>query len=100
MPVLMTMDMPVGREDVEALSTAMGVRDNPPDGLIAHVFTEESGRVHIVDIWESEEHYARFRDDRLMPTMGKVMSERGISLPPGADPEPQFAEAFDLIRGK
>jgi hypothetical protein len=81
MAVLLTQDLPVGREDVEAVSAEMGAKENPPD------------------VWESTAHYERFRDDRLMPAMGKVMAERGISMD-GPPPTPEFSEAFDLITGR
>jgi CheY-like chemotaxis protein len=99
MAVLLTQDLPVGREDVEAVSAEMGAKENPPDGLIMHTFTVTGEGVHVVDVWESTAHYDRFRDDRLMPAMGKVMAERGISMdrPP---PTPEFSEAFDLITGR
>ncbi|MDX6366407.1 MAG: hypothetical protein QOK30_1483 [Nocardioidaceae bacterium] len=39
MTVLLTMDLPVSREILEAVSSQMGVRDDPPDGLVVHVMT-------------------------------------------------------------
>jgi hypothetical protein len=99
MAVLLTQDLPVGREDVEAVSAEMGVRESPPEGLILHTFTVTPAGVHVVDVWESTAHYDRFRDDRLMPAMGKVMAERGISME-GPPPTPEFSEAFDLIMGR
>jgi hypothetical protein len=99
MAVLLTQDLPVGREDVEAVSAEMGVKENPPDGLILHTFTVTPEGVHIVDVWESAAHYDRFRDERLMPAMGKVMAERGVPMD-GPPPAPQFADAFDVIVGR
>ncbi|MDQ1721554.1 MAG: hypothetical protein QOI26_1288 [Pseudonocardiales bacterium] len=98
MAVLLTQDLPVTREDVEAISAEMGVREDPPDGLILHTFTVTTEGVHVVDVWESSAHYDRFRDERLMPAMSKVMAERNVSLD-GPPPEPEFIEAFDVITG-
>jgi hypothetical protein len=98
MTVLLTMDIPAGKADLEAVSAEMGVHQNPPDGLILHLFTETPQGTHVVDVWESAEHFERFRDGQLMPAMGKVMSERGIAME--AAPEPTFTEAHDVIRGK
>jgi heme-degrading monooxygenase HmoA len=97
MVVLMTMDVPVSREDAEAVSAAMGP-DDPPKGLIAHVMTKTPDGVHVVDIWESQEDFQRFNEERLMPTTQQVMAERGISMDPL--PQPTFEEAFDLLRGR
>ena len=99
MAVLLTLDIPIGRAHLEAVSTAMGVRDDPPDGLIAHVLPETSDGVHVVDIWESQEDFQKFNDERLLPTMQKVLSERGVPLD-GPLPEPTVDEAYDVVRGR
>ena len=99
MTVLMTMDLPVQRADLEAVSSAMGVHDNPPAGLIVHVMTDTATGVHVVDVWDSKEAFDRFNDDQLMPVMQKVMAERNISMD-GPPPEPTFDEAYDVVRGQ
>jgi hypothetical protein len=99
MTVLMTMDLPVQRADLEAVSSAMGVRENPPAGLIVHVMTETANGVHVVDVWESQADFDRFSNSQLMPTMQKVMAERHISMD-GPPPEPTFEEAFDVVRSR
>jgi hypothetical protein len=100
MAILMTMDLPVTRADIEAVSNAMGVREDVPDGLIVHVaFARPEGGVRIVDVWESQEQFESFRDNRLNPTLGKVLPERGIEMD-GPPPEPEYSEVFDLVQGK
>lgn len=99
MTVLMTMDLPMQRADLEAVSSAMGVRENPPAGLIVHVMTETANGVHVVDVWESQADFDRFSNSQLMPTMQKVMAERHISMD-GPPPEPTFEEAFDVVRSR
>jgi hypothetical protein len=69
------------------------------DGLILHTFIVTPEGVRIVDVWESSAHYDKFRDERLMPAMGKVMAERGIPMD-GPPPAPEFNEAFDVITGR
>lgn len=97
MAILMTMDIQVARDDLEAVSSEMGVVDDPPDGLIVHLLTEAAGGVHVVDIWESQADFQKFNDERLMPAMRKVLAERGVSMD-GPLPEPTFAEAYDVVR--
>jgi hypothetical protein len=96
--VLVTMDLPVSRADVEAVATELDVNDNPPAGLIVHIATEHDGGVHITDVWESVEHHAAFVADKLGPGVAKVAAARGIPM----DGPPQFTitEAFDLVRGR
>lgn len=99
MTVLMQMDLPLTREDVEAVGADVESAKNPPDGLLVHVMTETANGVHIVDVWESQAQFEKFRDDRLMPSMMKVMTKRGIPMD-GPPPEPTFDEAFDVVRGR
>ena len=59
MTVLMTLDLAVSREDLEALSVAAGSVENPPEGLIVHTATETAGGVRVVDIWESQAQFEK-----------------------------------------
>lgn len=101
MPIYMTMDVPVSRDDLEAVSNAMNVRDDVPDGLIAHVAMDlpDGAGIRVVDLWESAEHFAEFAETRLEPTMARVLAERGVELD-GPPPEPTIIEAYDLVRGR
>jgi hypothetical protein len=98
MAVLIELDLPYPADVLEALSAEMGVRDNPPEGLVGHIVTDRSGSSHVVDIWESQQQFERFRDDRLMSAMQKVVSERNLSLPENM--EPRITQARDLVRGR
>jgi len=98
MTVLMTMDLPVTKEDVEAVSSALRSHEDPPAGLIVHVATETANGVHVVDIWESKETFEKFNADRLTPAMQQAMIERNIPL--AGPPEQTFVEAFDVVRGR
>jgi hypothetical protein len=100
MAIYLTMDLPVSRADLEAVSTAMGVRDEIPDGLIAHAAVDrpEGDGIRVVDLWESVEHFQRFADTLLKPTLDRVLAERGVELA-GPPPEPTILEAYDVVRG-
>ena len=98
MTVVMTMDLPVTREDLEGVSAELGTHENPPEGLIVHVATKTSDGVHVTDVWESEAAFERFRDNQLMPSMQKYMNEHNMSM--DEPPQPQLDEAFDVVRGR
>jgi hypothetical protein len=98
MTVVMTMDVPVSRADLEAVSASLGTHENPPDGLIVHVASETSDGVHVTDIWESEDAFEKFRDNQLVPTMQKFMAEH--NMPPETAPQPRLEEVFDVVRGR
>jgi hypothetical protein len=82
MTVVMTMDVPVSRADLEAVSAELGTHDNPPDGLIVHVATATADGVHVTDVWASEAAFEKFRDDQLVPTMMKFMAEHNMPRRP------------------
>jgi hypothetical protein len=66
--------------DYERVQNAVG--EEAPEGLIYHAAGEQDdGRWQAVSIWESEEHFNRFRDERLLPavrdSLGDQMAEGG-----------------------
>ena len=98
MTVVMTMDLPVSRGDLEAVSADLGTHKNPPAGLIVHVATQTADGVHVVDVWESEAAFGKFRDNQLLPAMQKFMAEHNMSMDQA--PQPQLDEAFDVVQGR
>jgi hypothetical protein len=71
-------------DDYERVQQALG--DDPPPGLIYHAGGEaDGGRWQSVSIWESEDDFNRFRDERLLPAvqgaLGDQMAQAGP--PPG-----------------
>lgn len=98
MTVLLEQHLPVPRAMIEAVSTLMDVRENPPPGLLIHIATEEAGGVHIVDVWNSKADYDAFEESRLKPAIASVAAEHGMEIPADG-PTPTFTEAFDLVIG-
>ena len=83
---------------IEEVSAQMGVADNPPDGLIVHVATEEAGGTRILDVWNSQADYEAFAATRLRPAVESVAAAHGMD--PAEGSEPTFTEAFDVVLGK
>jgi hypothetical protein len=98
MAVLMTQELPVPIDVVNAVSKEMGVAEDPPDGLIVHVSVPRGDTTFIVDVWETREQFESFSENRLGPAATKIMKERGIEMADG--PEPTIEDARDLIRGR
>jgi hypothetical protein len=73
----------------------LNVDADPPAGLIAHTagFTG-TGVFRIFDVWESEEGWERFRDERLAPAIQPVMDSGGA--PPSAE---YTYELHDVVKG-
>jgi hypothetical protein len=60
-----------------------------PDGLIIHSAGPTEDGWYVYDIWESQAHFERFVQERLMPAMQE------LGAPPGA--QPQFFEIHNLV---
>lgn len=57
--------------------------DGAPEGLIVHVAGPYAGGFRIIDVWESEDAYNRFRDEQLMPAFERGLGqERAAANPP------------------
>lgn len=65
-------------------SVAAALVDPLPDGLILHVAGPTDEGVRIIDVWESEEAWQRFRSERLDPAIA--------ALGGPARPEPTFRD--------
>lgn len=55
----------------------VGWDDDPPEGGVFHVAWFEDGGIHVVDVWESEQDFRRFFDERLRPVLKDDMKVRG-----------------------
>ena len=77
-------------DDYERVSKAVGAEENPPEGLIVHAAGEENGKWRMVDVWESQAAYERFRDERLLPAVRQAMGDEAVN----AGPPPQ--ESFEV----
>ncbi len=61
----------------DRIQEALGTRDNPPAGGLVHTagFDEQAGVFRIFDVWESEEAWEAFSNDRLMPIVKPLMAQ-------------------------
>ena len=86
MPTVMEMTWPsISRDDYERAREAVNWEGDVPQGAMFHVAWFEDG-LRVLDLWESQEDFERFGNERLMPKL----QELGI----GSDqPEIAFHEA-------
>jgi hypothetical protein len=59
-------------EQYDRLREVVGWESEVPEGLILHAATFDSEGTHVFDVWESEEGFQRFIDERLMPGVQEV----------------------------
>ena len=76
MAVIFVLDFPnTGMDKYDAVTKALGLDKKDakwPKGIISHVAGKTSDGLCVVDVWESEEAFARFRDGELSPAFQKV----------------------------
>ena len=82
-------------DDYQRVTDAVGADDNPPEGLIVHAAGEEGATWRSVSVWESQEAYERFRDERLMPAVVQALGQEAVEA--GPPPQESF-EAKHLVR--
>jgi hypothetical protein len=81
-------------DDYDRVTAELG--DDPPEGLIVHVAGEHGGKVRIIDVWESQDAFLRFQEERLGPAIAKVMGPDAMAQgPPPTEP----LEVHNMMRG-
>jgi hypothetical protein len=80
MAVAMTMHWPgLSSDQYDAVMAKLGLDANPPAGAVLHVATETDHGIDVFDIWQTEQAFNSFLEQRLLP----VVSELGITGEPG-----------------
>ena len=100
MAIAMVQEFPVDPDDLsttnyDSIKEGLNVDSDPPEGLIVHTagFTG-TGLFRIFDVWESEEAWQRFNQDRLMPLV-QPMIDSGE-----APPTTEYTyELHDVVKG-
>ncbi len=77
-----TQDVPIDAAFYRRVLEGLG--DDPPEGLIVHLAVERpEGGLRYFDVWESEEDWDRFAEERLHPVVHPLLSGLfGDNFPP------------------
>lgn len=79
MAVAMLMHWPgVTSDQYDAVMAKLGLDANPPAGAVLHVASETNHGIEVFDVWQTEQAFSSFLDQRLLP----VVSELGITGEP------------------
>jgi hypothetical protein len=100
MAIAMVQEFPVDPGDTsttnyDRIKEGLNVEGDPPEGLIVHTagFTG-TGAFRIFDVWESEEAWLRFNEQRLMPLIQPLIDSGE------APPTTEYTyELHDLVKG-
>ena len=91
-----TQDVPINVDVYQRIVQGLG--DAPPEGLIVHMAIERpDGGLRYIDVWESEEHWDRFAEDRLHPVVNPLLQEMLGMQPP--EPPRTPASVVDVWQG-
>lgn len=100
MAIMMIQEFPVEEDDrsttnYDAIGERLNVKADPPKGMIFHTagFTGQ-GVFRIANVWESEQDWTDFRDNRLAEAL-KPMMESEEGAPPSAE---YTYELHDVIK--
>jgi hypothetical protein len=89
MAVAMTMHWPgLTSDQYDAVMARLGLDANPPAGGVLHMATVTDEGVEVCDIWQTEQAFNGFLEQRLLP----VVSELGIS----GEPEIRIVQLHNL----
>ena len=98
MAVAVIQEFPIEADDrstanYDRVQEALDTRSNPPAGGLVHAagFDDAAGVFRIFDVWESQEAWETFRNDRLMPVVQPMM-EAG-----GRPPETRVYQLHDFM---
>jgi hypothetical protein len=92
MAVGVIQEFPATREQYDAVNAKLDTTNNPPQGLILHTAAEVADGMRVIDFWEQEADFDRFRADRLGPAVVEVAGE---GAPP---PKIEVFEVFDVLK--
>jgi hypothetical protein len=94
--VLVTQELEgITQEIYDGVNARLGADSDPPAGLILHASGPTERGWRIVDVWDSEDDYRRFAEDRIGPAVMAYAQDAGIE--PVA-PDATVLELYDLMK--
>jgi quinol monooxygenase YgiN len=87
-------NLQTGSDEYDQVNAIIKPKENPPEGLVVHTAGQrQDGGMRIFDVWESEQAYNSFREERLMPAVKEVLGEI-----PDEPPDIEIYELHDFIQ--
>jgi hypothetical protein len=96
MSYAMLYDVPADEEMYRRVNAAIG--DEKPKGLVVHLVLQAEGGLRHIGVWDSQQDWQRFHDERLEPAVHSVLTAGGFTeMPP--DPPVQEFKLVDVWQG-
>ncbi len=87
-------NLEAGSDQYDQVQAVIKPKENPPEGLIVHTAGQkQDGGMRIFDVWESEQAYTSFREERLMPAVKEVLGEI-----PDEPPDIEIYELHEVVQ--
>jgi quinol monooxygenase YgiN len=94
MAVAVITNLQTGSEEYDKVTAIINPGESRPEGMIIHTAGERpDGGMRVVDVWESEDAYNTFREQRLMPAVKEVLGEI-----PDEPPETEVYELHNIVK--
>jgi hypothetical protein len=92
MAVVVIQDFESTREEYDQVVEKLDAENNPPDGVIVHTGMDiGGGKMRVVDVWESEDAYQKFVQERLIPIIAEV-------APDAPEADIQVHEVIEMVK--
>ena len=96
MPYAFCYDVPADKDMYRQVKARIG--DEQPNGLIAHLVVQADRGLRHIGVWETQEDWQRFHDERVEPAVHAVLTAAGFTeLPP--DPPVEELKLIDVWIG-
>lgn len=96
MPFAMQYDVPADEATYAKVKDLIGAE--PPKGLVTHLVVKVSSGLRHISVWETEQDWRRFHDERSEPAVHQVLADAGfVQMPP--DPPLEVLELIDVSVG-
>ena len=96
MPYACSYKVPADEQLYRRVKSEIG--EEAPKGLVVHLVVESEGGLRHIGVWDTRSDWERFRDERIQPAVGKVLTAAGFSQLPPRPVEEEMA-VVDVVIG-
>jgi hypothetical protein len=90
MAVVIVNDIEGGSQDLYDQVNPKVMGDGLPDGCQVHIAGPTENGWRVITVWDSDEQFQQFRDEKLLPALREVGSDDRISPSISSDPVYKF----------
>jgi hypothetical protein len=88
MSYAMLYDVPADEAMYRQVNAAIG--DEKPKGLVVHLVLQADTGLRHIGVWDSQQDWQRFHDERLEPAVHAVLTAAGFTEMPPSPPVQEF----------